>query len=61
MKKINIIGIDLYLLDEKTGEFKFKMTIDKEFIKDFNVDIEELKKDIEPLIDNLTNCIMGEE
>lgn len=53
MKRLNIIKIDVCLLDSETGEFDFRLSINKEFIKEFGIDMDVLKKDLENLIDNM--------
>lgn len=52
MERINIIGIDM-VIDETTGDYEYKLTLEKEFIKQFKINQDVLINDVENLIENL--------
>lgn len=52
MERINIIGIDM-VIDETTGDYEYKLTLEKEFVKKFKINQAVLINDVENLIENL--------
>lgn len=52
MERINIIGIDM-VIDETTGDYEYKLTLEKEFVKQFKINQAVLINDVENLIENL--------
>ena len=55
MIRKTIIKIDFCLLNELTGDFDFRMSIDNDFIETFKVDKEVIVKDLKNMLDKICN------
>jgi hypothetical protein len=54
--RAEIIRVDMCLLDKETGEYEFKAILNNDFIEEFRINTEILKKDLDNLVNNLYNC-----
>lgn len=55
MLRKNIIKIDLYLVDEETEEFDYRILIDKEFLKTMGKDGKAIADDLSKVLDKVFN------
>ena len=53
MLRKNIIKIDLCFLDEETGDFDYRILIDKEFLKIMGKDGEAIAEDLGKVLDKI--------
>lgn len=55
MERATIIKIDLCLLDEETGDFDYRILIDKEFLKTMGKDGKAIADDLNKVLDKVFN------